>query len=172
MKEQQTTDNLTGLKFLDPKSLKFSRTEGGVLRLTIENVVCHLKVKVARAFPLSIPHLYIGFRDGANKEIGLIKDIFDLPPESRKLVEEELQKSYFAPIILKIKSIQERFGFTEWIVATDKGERKFFTKGVHDNIAEVGRGKLMVTDADGNRYEIPNVEKLDAHSLSLLNQII
>jgi len=172
MEKQQTTDNTTDLKFLDLESLQFYRAEGGVLRLTIENEICYLKVKVARAFPLSIPNRYIGFRDGADKEIGLVEDIFDLPPESRKLVEEELQKRYFTPIILKITSIQEKFGFTEWVVTTDKGERIFMAKGIHDNVAEVGMGRLMVTDADGNRYEIPDVAKLDSRSLSLLNQII
>lgn len=172
MEEQQTTDNSTDLKFLDPKYLQFYRAEGGALRLTIKNEICYLKVKATKAFPLSIPYRYIGFRDGADKEIGLVKDIADLPPEPRKLVDEELQKRYFTPIVLKIKSIQEKFGFTEWIVTTDKGERRFLTKGIHDNVAEVGMGRLMVTDADGNRYEIPDVEKLDARSLNLLNQLI
>jgi len=172
MKKEKTTDNSTDLKFLDTKSLKFYRAEGGALRLTIKDEICYLKVKAAKAFPLSIPNRYIGFRDGADKDIGLVKDISDLSPESQKLVEEELQKRYFTPIILKIKSIQEKFGYTEWIVTTDKGERRFMTKGVHDNVAEVGMGRLMVTDADSNRYEIPDVEKLDAHSFNLLNQII
>lgn len=172
MKEEQKTGNSTDLKFLDLESLQFYRAEGGIFRLTIKDEVCYLKVKVARAFPLYIPNRYIGFRDGADKDIGLVKDMSELSPESRKLVEEELQKRYFTPIILIIKSIQEKFGYTEWIVTTDKGERRFMTKGVHDNIAEVGMERLMVTDADGNRYEIPDVEKLDVRSLNLLNQII
>ena len=43
-----------------------------LVRLTLDNDRSWLEVRVARAYPFSDPDHYIGLRDGADKDIGLI----------------------------------------------------------------------------------------------------
>src|SRR5579885_3009999 len=76
------------LRILDAKEMRVFRV-AGVTRLTIQNDRSWIKVSVARAFPLSNPNHYLGFLDGAGKDIGLLHDPSLLDPESRKVVDEE-----------------------------------------------------------------------------------
>lgn len=161
-------DRLPGVRFLDPQRLRFWRTAGGILRVTLEDELTCLKVSVARAFPLSHPEEYISLRDGAGKELGLLRRLKDLPRDARALVEEELWRRYFQPQIEAILSLTERFGVATWKVRTNRGEHEFFTRNVRDSVAELGPQHYMVTDVDGNRYEIPDLTKLDPRSASLL----
>src|SRR5690349_7201542 len=78
------------LRILDPKEMRVFRV-AGVTRLTIHNDRSWIKVSVARAFPLSNPNHYLSFLDGAGKDIGLLHDPSLLDPESRKVVDEELE---------------------------------------------------------------------------------
>lgn len=155
------------LRILDPKQVKLFRT-GGVTRLTIKNECSYLRIISARAFPLSDPDHYIGFLDGAGKDIGLIVDPSLLDPESRQILEEELEKRYFVPVVERVISVKEEFGTVYWRVETDRGEKEFIVRNLRDNIQELSSTRLLITDVDGNRFEIPDINRLDAKSLGII----
>ena len=111
------------LRILDPRKIRIFRA-AGIPRLTLQDDRSWSKVSVARAFPLSDPKHYIGFLDGAGKDVGLLHDPDQLDPESRKLVEEELEKRYFVPIVERVSSVKEEFGTIYWTVETDRGAKK------------------------------------------------
>src|ERR1051326_5218114 len=77
------------LRILDAKRMKVFR-QAGVARMTLRDDRSWIKVSVARSFPLSDPDHYLGFLDGAGKDVGLLIDPGLLDPESRKVVDEEL----------------------------------------------------------------------------------
>ena len=83
------------LRMLDPKRVRVFR-HAGVTRLTLENDRSWIKIAVARAFPLSDPDHYVGFLDGAGKDVGMVYDPSQLDSDSRRLVEEELERRYFS----------------------------------------------------------------------------
>ena len=168
----KTSEDVAELKFLDPARLRLFRTKGGSLRLTIANECSYLKVSVTRAFPLSGPRHYIGLRDGTDNEIGIIRDIRKLDSASRELVEEELKKRYFMPVIRRIKSIREEFGLSYWHVETDKGARQFIVRNPRDNLIAIGLRRVMVLDVDGNRFEIPDYTRLDPRSFAFVNRVL
>jgi Domain of unknown function (DUF1854). len=95
--EQQVAE----LVWLDPKQLRFFK-EKGILRLTIGEERSYWKVQVYRCFPLTDPNRYISVRDAMNREIGLIRDLSELSQDSRKVVEEELERRYLVPVITRI----------------------------------------------------------------------
>src|SRR5580700_2361534 len=74
------------LRVFDPKRIRLFRV-AGVTRLTWENERSWTKVAVARAFPLSDPGHYIGFLDGAGKDIGLLYDPDPLDSDSRRIMD-------------------------------------------------------------------------------------
>ena len=71
--------------------------DDAVVRLTLEGDRSWREVRIARAFPFSDPDHYIGFRDGDDKDIGLLIDLRGLDAESRRIIDEELARRYFTP---------------------------------------------------------------------------
>lgn len=155
------------LRILDPKRMKVFR-HAGVTRLTLESERSWVKIIVARAFPLSDTDHYLGFLDGAGKDIGMLVDPGPLDPESRRIVDEELEKRYFVPIVERVISVKEEFGTIYWTIETDRGRKEFVARNLRDNIQELSSSRVIITDVDGNRLEFPDINKLDGKSLSII----
>jgi hypothetical protein len=131
------------------------------------------RVQVARAFPLTKPDQYIGLRDGADKDIGMLPTLEGLDPESRKIVDEELTRRYFLPVILRVFAVKEEYGITTWDVDTDKGRRTFLVQNLRESVWEMVPGeRAIITDKDGLRYEFPDIRKLDAKTISVLSRVL
>ncbi len=169
-KPQETTVTLieaSQLVFLDVKKLRFFR-HGATLRLTIEEDCSYLKVTVLRAFPLSDPHRFFSVRDGENREVGLIVNPKELDVETRRLVDEEMERRYLTPVVTRIVSAKERFGTVDWTMETDRGLRRFTTRNLHENIQRPSPARIILNDVDGNRYDIRNIDDLNSASQELL----
>jgi hypothetical protein len=159
------------LEFLEPKKLRFFLA-GVTLRLTQENHASWLKVSVLRSFPLSHPDSFFSVRDTANKEIGLIKNPAELDAESRKLVVQDVDRRYMVSTIQKIIDVKERFGTVEWNVQTQRGTNKFTTRDLRDNVVRPLPTRYLITDVEGNRYDIPDINALDANSQAFVMQYV
>lgn len=155
------------INFLDPRKLKFSRA-GVCLRLTVEGERSVIRAVVYRVFPLTHPDRYLSIRDGAGAEVGLVRSLAELDADGRKLVEEDLDRRYFLPVIRKIASVIERFGTVEWQVDTDRGRYRFTTRDLRENVLRLGAGRYILHDVDDNRYEITDTGRLDRASLARL----
>ena len=165
MKEAiKVTDELT---FLDASSVRIERNAFEELVVQLPDGSIRTKVEPVYAFPVSETNRYIALRDEESNEIGIIEDIKHLTHESRKALVEELQKRYFMPKITKINALEGQFGVTQWMVETSQGDVQFSMRSRYD-IVTLGNGRVLIKDADGNRYEIENYHKLDPQSLALL----
>jgi hypothetical protein len=155
------------LRMFEPQRIRVFRV-AGVTRLTLENDRSWIKVSIASAFPLSDPDHYIGFLDGGGKDVGMLYDPALLDPASRRLVEEELERRYFVPVVERVQSVKEEFGTVYWKVETDKGEKEIVVRNLRDNLQELSSTRLIITDVDGNRFEFPDIAKLDGKSQSII----
>jgi hypothetical protein len=155
------------LRILDPRQIRIFRV-AGVARLTIENDRSWIKVSVARAFPLSDPDHYLGFLDGAGKDVGLLHDPSLLDPESRRVVDEELEKRYFVPVVERVLAVKEEFGTVYWTVETDRGDKEIVARNLRDNLQELSPSRVIITDVDGNRFEFADTNRLDGKSLGII----
>lgn len=155
------------LVLLDARKLRFWRL-GATLRLTIEDDRSYPQVTVVRAFPLSDPGRYLSVRDGADREAGLIVDPGELRAEDRKIVAEELERRYLVPAVRRIVSVRERFGTVDWTVETDRGVCSFTTRNLPENVERPAPGRLILSDVDGNRYDIRSLDDLPRESRDLL----
>ena len=160
-------ENAFDLRVLDPKRMKVFR-HTGVTRLTLEGDRSWAKVSVARAFPLSDPDHYLGFLDGAGKDVGMLHDPDLLDSESRKIVADELEKRYFVPLVERIVTVKEEFGTVYWTVETDRGRKEIVVRNLRDNLQELSNSRVIITDIDGNRFEFPDYNKLDGKSMGLI----
>jgi hypothetical protein len=134
----------------------------GVLKLKTEGGE-EIAVRPMRAFPLSDPEHLIALLDGDGHAVALIPDLTELPPGPRQLLEQELEKSYFLPALVRVLDITDDFGIQRWEVETDRGPRIFEVRGRED-LRWLHPGHLIVRDADGNRYEIKRFDDLDTRS--------
>lgn len=122
------------------------------------------RVFLHRAFPFDAPWEFISVCDGDGKELALIEKLDDLSEEQRVLIRKELDRKYYYPVIKRILSVNERYGFSYWKVETDSGERSFTLQDTYRSIHKIDLHHIFITDVDGNRYDIPDVEALDNHS--------
>jgi hypothetical protein len=150
--------------FLDPEKTLIETAPDGTLRVVVEDDSCGMRVEAYRAFPLSYPEEYIALRDGGGREIGVLRDLREVAPTMRALVEEELRRRYFLPQITAIRNVTERFGSTEWDVETDRGPRRLAMRQINEAITEVSPERYLLTDVEGNRYEVKELSALDPES--------
>lgn len=157
------------IRYIEPGKSKFARTPGGFLSLTLGDNEVYPRVNLHRAFPFSDERHFISVRDLDSKEIGIIKDMDDFPAEIIALFEEQINRRYFAPVILRINTIKEEFGYSYWDVTTDAGDCRFTVRGGSSSVVNVGEDHLLVIDVDGNRFEIPDYKELDDKSFKKLD---
>ena len=155
------------VRFLDTAKVGLFRI-GGVARLTIAEDRSWLKIDVARAFPVSDPDHYIGLLDGAGKDIGMIVDPGKLDAESRKVLAEELELRYFVPVVERIVSVKEEFGAVYWQAETSRGRKEIVVRNLKDSTLELPGNRVIITDVDGNRFEFPDIGKLDGESFGVI----
>jgi len=158
--------------YLDPRKLRFYRPDGEELRLDIENDRCVLACTAVKMFPLSNPDRYVSILDSNGDEVGILYELRQLDAESRREIELEFRNRYFVPIIEKINSIRIEFGIAYWEVDTDKGPTEFVVHGLRDNVVEISHHRYIIQDVDANRFEIPDLSKLDAKSQLLMERTV
>ena len=157
----------TELRIIDPAQARISRA-GGALQLTIADQETYDGISIMRAFPLSDPERHWGFLDHEGKEIGVIADTDGLDAGSRSVAVEELERRYFIPVVQRVKRTKEDYGSIVWTVETDRGPRTFTVRNMKDSIVELGGSRILLVDVDGNRFEFPDVRRLDPKSYDLI----
>jgi len=101
---------------------------------------------------------------GDLKEIGIITNVNVFDEIQQKYITDELNRKYFIPIIEIINSVKEKYGFSYWDVKTNIGKIKFTVHDAYRNILKITEDRIMVTDVNGNRYEIVSLNGMDRQS--------
>ncbi len=126
------------------------------------------ELELHRMFPITGLTKYIALMDSEGNEIAVIRDINDLMPESREVVDNCLREYYMIPRITKFIKMSEKFKIWMWTAETDKGICTFEIRNHLTAIKPLYDGRVLIKDANDNRYEIPNVNVLDKHSKKLI----
>lgn len=112
--------------------------------------------------------MYISIRepDEKAKEIGVIHNLDkDVDEETRKMLTEQMELRYFTPIITKVKNVKEEYGFAYFDVVTDHGPCRFAIHMSGNAVVHLTETRLLITDLDENRFEIPDTSKLTGKEL-------
>ncbi len=130
-----------------------------------------LDARIARCFPWSLPQAYISIRNKEGKEVVLLETLDELDEASRAIVREELHDKVFNPKITRIVEHKTEFGVTSVTAETDRGQVIFQVR-TRDDIRILSGTRLLFRDADGNTYEVADVNALDAPSQKFLENYL
>lgn len=170
--EEQSEDILE-LRYINKDNSCFKRTSGGFLSLEF-NDKAYDRVNIYRTFPFTHPNEYISVREPDEKarEIGIIKSLTHLTKEQIDMVDEQLKLRYFTPVIEKIVDVKDEYGYAYFDVITNYGPCKFTIHMGGGTVIPLSDTRYLITDLDGNRFEIPNITKLSAVELKKLDLFI
>ncbi len=164
--------DLTGeLALLSPRDIRLYLDDFDDLTLDLCGVI-HQRIGVQRAFPFNAPTKFIVLLNSDGAEIGIVRDIADLDSDSRDTLEIALEQAYFMPRILKINSIVSNFHVPTWDVETDRGHRVFEIPSSKRDVRVIDDVRVILRDADGNRYEIVDYRRLDPDSIVFVETIV
>ena len=158
-------------RYLEAGEVKLRRDAFDRLRLKLGPDETHEGVKVARAFPTSARDSYISLQTDEGKEIGMLESLSGLEEQSRRVLTDVLSLLYPVPTIEVIRSVQSQHGTTTWVVRTDHGETTILVKDRGD-IRRLGGGRVLFSDVNGMKYEIPDYHRLDDRGQALLQNEI
>jgi hypothetical protein len=125
-------------------------------------------VRPVQCFPISGKTDYVSFLDQDGKEVLLLAHPGGLDKDSRLVVNAALEKMYYVAKITRVDSITETMGVSHWRVMTDRGYAAFEVVD-REHIRRLPGRRYMITDVDGNRFEIEDTARLDARSQALIH---
>ena len=161
------------VRYLEPQQLRAFRPVGAIHpRVEVIDELVILAARIKRVFPLSNPNIYISIQDGGGKELGVLRTMENLDPETQSVFNEELDRRYFTPQISQIDALKSEAGMWRFDVQTQRGPTRFFVRNWRDNAHEITVNRWQILSVDGARFEIPNLEDLDAKSQRLLDQLL
>ena len=169
----EQSEDILELRYLNKDNCIFSRTPGGFVSMVFGDK-SYDRVSIYRTFPFTEPDHYISVRqpDEKAREIGMVKALTDLTKDQADMFKEQLNVRYFTPIIEKINDIKDEYGFAYFDVLTNFGSCRFTIHMGGGSVVSLTDTRLLITDLDGNRFEIPNVNKLSAMELKRLDLFI
>lgn len=159
---------LERLRILEARRLRITRDEFRRLRVMVDGQTEHIDLRPAPVFPISAMASYLSLVDEKGKEVLLLRDPENLDPDSLRVLQEEISRTYFVPRITRIYHIEDAHGAARWEVETDRGFRVFDIRDRED-VRFIGRTRLLLQDADGNRFEIADINALDERSRHILD---
>ncbi|MDE0447368.1 MAG: DUF1854 domain-containing protein [Spirochaetaceae bacterium] len=163
------------VRMLDPRALRFTATDGGFLALTVTGdtgAEHYPRINAFRTFPLSAADHYLSLRAPDGNEIGMLESLADLRSDQAALLRHELERRYFTPVIERIRSLKEEFGYSYWLVDTDAGQRRFTVQSGKNNVTAVSDTRLLIVDVDGNRFFVDDYRSLDRNVLRTLETLL
>ncbi len=127
------------------------------------------EVRVRRCFPWSMPDRYISILDKDGKELALLASLDELDIASRAVVDAELRDKVFNPRITRLLDCKSEFGMLSLSAETDRGNVTFQVRTL-DDIRMLSPRHMLLRDADGNSYEVTDVDALDRRTQRLLRE--
>lgn len=161
--ENSTFSQGATLKYLTPENTRFDITVNGFVTASFDGQD-FVRVYLSRVFPHDLTEEFISVTDSEGNEYGIVRALSDFDGGTAEKLRHELERKYFSAKIVKIVSVEERFGNSEWIVQTPQGMRIMKLKDTFKSIIRIGDDRAIIVDEDANRYEIESLSSLDRNS--------
>jgi hypothetical protein len=147
------------------------RTEQGRMACSLADGTRHEAVMPVRAFPLSAPADGLSLIGAQGREVLWIERLDQVPEPARKLITEELAMREFIPVIERLVDVSTFSTPSTWTVQTDRGHTRFVLKG-EECIRRLSGNALLITDANGLCYRVPDRMVLDRLSRKLIDRFL
>ena len=127
----------------------------------------YVGVEVARAFPITAPRRMVSVSSAEGQELLWLDNLDALPADLCGMLEEELGRRDFLPVLRRILRVSANVEPSEWEVETDRGRTTFLLNDEED-IYPLKGGRALITDSHGIRYLIDDLAAMDSESRRLL----
>ena len=129
----------------------------------------HVGVHPVRAFPITAPGAGIGIMNQSGKELCWFPNMAAISESELGLIEEDLAKREFMPVIEKITKVSTFATPSIWDIETDRGPTRIRLKGEED-IRRIAGNTLLIADSNGLQFLIKDSTELDKVSKKLLDR--
>lgn len=152
-------------------TISVRRDVHGQLVLTDDAGASHAGVLPVRAFPLSAPGEGVALMSADGHELAWFDTLAPLDADSRAVIEGELARREFMPVIRSIRGVSSFSTPCEWDIDTDRGPTRFTLRS-EDDIRRLSPQRLLVTDSHGIHYEVAEQGGLDRASRRILDRFL
>lgn len=168
---EKECEEMLNVHHLNKNNSSFTETDGGFISLRY-NDKTYENVTIIRTFPFTKPDCLLSVREsfGKKKEIGIIENLTaDYEQKTVDIISKNLELRYYMPVIEKIQSIKEINGYVNFKVSTNHGNMEFSLQSNGNHFSYLTDTRILITDLEGNRYEIPDTQKLSPKELKKLD---
>ncbi len=158
--------------YIEGDEARFTRTGLTSVDLEFSDGRKFTGLEPRRLFPMTGVSRYITLLDGDGVEVAVIRNLASLPEAERETVEACLYEYYRIPKVERILGCTEKFGMIRFRVETDRGECTIEIHHIVHQIKLTYGIRVLFLDNDDNRYEIPDIRKLDRKSRAILENYI
>jgi hypothetical protein len=155
-----------------PNDFTLARDAWGRLVLTISDGRRLEGVEAARAFPISASDEYVSICDAEGHEVLCIENPGDLPTAMQKILNDELARREFVPVVMQIEKVSADSDPSQWSIITDRGPTSFLMEDSDNDVRRLGSHSILLVDTHGIRYLIPDTRKLDGASRRILDKYL
>ncbi len=157
-------DKKSFIHWLDAGAVSFRRGEHGQLEAWQGDECIGHSVFALRTFPATYNDQYLSIR-GWNEsneeiEIGMLRSLEQWPADSRRLIQESLDRRYLIREIKSVAAIKLSHGYLDFDVATDAGPERFTMRWTQSQAIDFGDNGKMLIDSEENRFLVRDIEAL------------
>lgn len=157
--------------YIDGDMAVFTRKDITTVDVELRDGTVFENVEPRCLFPSSNREKYITLLDENGSEQAVIRDLKSLPQEQQAVIRACMEEYYLIPRVVKILATTEKFGLITLDTETDRGPARIEIRNLLFGFKQVGN-RLLLRDSNDNRYEIPDLSRLDTHSRHLLDNYI
>ena len=154
--------------YIDRDTAQFTRKGLTFVNMTFSDGKTVEKLQPRRLFPVSDRTRYISLLDESGAEQAVIRNLSVLEPQQQRMITECLDEYYLIPKITAITDFRERFDGLSLFAETDRGPARIEIRTLNHGLRMDGPIRVLVRDVNDNRYEIPDVTRLDKRSRQIL----
>ena len=120
-------------------------------------------VWLRRCFPWTAPAKFVSLRDREEEEVALVRDLDELEPDSRRVLEASLAEAGFVLEVTGVAKVEDEIEIRTFHVQTKQGARRFQT--LRDEWPRpMPDGGILLKDVAGDLYLVPDPKRLDGKS--------
>jgi hypothetical protein len=155
-----------------PDDFTLGRDAWGQLAISLSDGRRLEGIEVARAFPISAPGEFVSICDAEGHELMCIEEPSTLPPKVLEILDEELARREFVPVVVRIVGVSADTDPSQWQIVTDRGPTTFVMEDSDNDVRRLGPNRILLVDTHGIRYLIPDARRLDAGSRRILDRYL
>lgn len=157
--------------YIDGDMAQFTRKDITLVDVQLQDGTTFQNLEPRCLFPTSNGRRFITLLDENGTEQAVIRDLDTLGVQQKKIIEGCLEEYYLIPRVTKILEATEKYGLITLQTETDRGPARIEIRNLLYGFKQAGN-RLLLRDGNDNRYEIPDISRLDKHSRHLLDNFI